>query len=396
MPRVPEVQPYQWPDVGRIEGNALANTMNAQKLADYPEEMAMKRQQQQSLIDQHTMTMENLASQIKHRAWVEQQTKPGQKTTIPFTNPFDGEEYEIEGTPEGIGGFTDAVYKYPRDAAVDLMGGKGQLVSWGAKTHGVSFKKAKAEGVEKTPNEIELIRRAREGDKDAAADLAKLQALRLERSTTNINLGMVDEEGNPLVMKSKGPPKATAAETPPGGAKPRQRYLSPERLDELAGMKTTYEGLEDVKKHLDTLGDKVGPIQGRFEKLKVRWLADGPTQELINELEQMITIVYALSGKQVSYNEIQLIRNAILPRMEQPKENLLATIAMAQKWLKRSHDNRLDVYKKSGFITEVTPIEQTGGAKGPTREQAIAELQKRGKVVNEQTIAAAIKKLGGQ
>jgi hypothetical protein len=125
--------------------------------------------------------------------------------------------------------------------------------------------------------------------------------------------------------------------------------LSEEAVKEISDIKTTYERLGDVAVNAEKLKDKFGFVEGRWNNLKVKFVNDGPTQEVINELKSMITIAYSLSGKQISYREMELLEEAILPRLEQPYENFKATLNYAQKWLSKTHNNRLDYWEKAGY-----------------------------------------------
>jgi hypothetical protein len=68
------------------------------------------------------------------------------------------------------------------------------------------------------------------------------------------------------------------------------RPLPETATNELSQMKTTYDRLVEVESKIKSLGNKSGPLEGRWNKLKVKFANDGPTQEVVNELESMITI----------------------------------------------------------------------------------------------------------
>jgi hypothetical protein len=54
-----------------------------------------------------------------------------------------------------------------------------------------------------------------------------------------------------------------------------------------------------------------------------------------------------------------MLKSAMLPRLEQPQENLLATINFAKNWLQRNHNNRLKYEKDSGYATNIPPLGNT-------------------------------------
>lgn len=120
-------------------------------------------------------------------------------------------------------------------------------------------------------------------------------------------------------------------------------------VTELANMKTTFDRLDAVGKKIDTMKDKVGPIEGRLSQLRVKWYNEGATQATINELNSLITIAYSLSGKQISKAELDMLRDAMLPTMTQPEMNLKATIDFAKNWMASTHNDRLDYLKKARY-----------------------------------------------
>jgi hypothetical protein len=183
--------------------------------------------------------------------------------------------------------------------------------------------------------------------------------------TSGISFEQTTPEGGTTSVQIGGLPKKGGAEKP----------LPPQQAIDLS----TYKSLSD---RISTLVDKIsdpnfkditGPIEGRFQQLKVKYMADGPTQETINELNSLITIAYALSGKQISEKELKMLREAMLPRLTQPKENLLATLNFVAKWVKVEHDNRLDYLKKSGYKTDVQPLGETESPKTIGRFQVEVE-----------------------
>jgi hypothetical protein len=132
--------------------------------------------------------------------------------------------------------------------------------------------------------------------------------------------------------------------------------LATGQIQELADLKRTHDQLKEVGLKISDKKFKSGPLEGRWQKLKIKFMAVGPTQEVVNELESLITIAYGLSGKQMSYQEMQILKTAMLPKLEQPKENLSATVKWVQKWLESTHNDRLQYYKDSGYRTDIKPL----------------------------------------
>jgi hypothetical protein len=139
-------------------------------------------------------------------------------------------------------------------------------------------------------------------------------------------------------------------------------------LKELADIKSTYSRLDDVLAKAEKMKDKFGPVSGRWNKLKVKFQNEGPTQSVINELKSTITIAYGLSGKQISYQEMQMLQEAFLPALEQPYENFQATANFAKTLLGSIHDNRISEYENSGY--DVNSKKLLGGSEPASKAAA--------------------------
>ncbi len=165
------------------------------------------------------------------------------------------------------------------------------------------------------------------------------------------------------LFQTRGP-GAGSIVTPPAkrGAK-----LPETALSRLSDTKNTIGRLDELEDLVSKPGmeRKFGPIEGRWTKLKQKFVEDGPTQEVMTETETLITVAYALSGKQISYNEMQLLKQAILPQMTQPHANFLTTLRTTRKWLKSSYNDLLETHTKSGYSSELTPLgeKKSGGRK---------------------------------
>jgi hypothetical protein len=134
------------------------------------------------------------------------------------------------------------------------------------------------------------------------------------------------------------------------------KQLSQESINQLAEMATTYDRLVEVGKKLSNKPDMAGPLQGRLNALKVKYQNEGETQTIINELKSLITIAYALSGKQISEKEMKILQEAMLPTLNQPHSNLMATIAFARDWLAQGHNKRLEYQTASGYTHGIKPL----------------------------------------
>lgn len=155
-------------------------------------------------------------------------------------------------------------------------------------------------------------------------------------------------QAEPSMPKSEGIVKPKTAKEP--------KQLSQESINQLAEMATTYDRLVDIGKKMANRPDLAGPIQGRLNMLKVKYKNEGETQAVINELKSLITIAYALSGKQISEKEMKILQEAMLPSLSQPHSNLMATISFARDWLAQSHNKRLEYQTASGYTHGIKPL----------------------------------------
>lgn len=152
----------------------------------------------------------------------------------------------------------------------------------------------------------------------------------------------------------------------PGKAKPGK--IPAEQINQLASLKSIYDSTKSLITRLSDpeFGDIAGPIQGRWEALKIKYINDGETQAVMNELESLITIAYALSGKQISEKEMRMLERAILPKLKQPKANLLSTLGFLSEWVLKRHNNQLDYLSKGGYKSDIKQLESDTPTKGKT------------------------------
>ncbi len=164
---------------------------------------------------------------------------------------------------------------------------------------------------------------------------------------------------------SKGPGVGTVGKTIEGAGKP----LPNDVTTQLANMKNTVDRISDLELRSKDLKGRFGPIEGRWTALRQKLVNDGPTQELMNEMSGLITMAYALSGKQISYQEMEMLKQAILPTLNQPYQNFLATVNMSRQWLISQHNDMLDYFHGTGHSSNLKKLEApkagSGGARPP-------------------------------
>lgn len=131
--------------------------------------------------------------------------------------------------------------------------------------------------------------------------------------------------------------------------------LPPETLDKLI-----YTAM--INKRMNIVFDKIqkdpsirakfGPLSGRWEKIKVQFAKDPQSTALQQNIRALILEAYGFSGKQISAKEMELFRDALLPRLEQPYENFEASLHIAMDMMTDVYNTTLDIYGKAGWKTK--------------------------------------------
>ena len=150
---------------------------------------------------------------------------------------------------------------------------------------------------------------------------------------------------------------------------------------EVAGQLGTFDSIigqiDDIRTLAKNNPDFIGPTQGRWNKLKSNFVDNKDFVELDRNVESLITIAYALSGKQISEKEMRMLKGAILPSVTQPGANFNTALDFAEKWLTTNRDNRIKRLKGSGFFVGDTDAETgTEDFQSMTPEQLAAEIEK--------------------
>ena len=183
---------------------------------------------------------------------------------------------------------------------------------------------------------------------------------------------MVAGAGAPSSGTSMGGTQPTTGQSenlvkPPAAKEPKQ--LSQDSINQLSDMATTYDRLVDIGKKLADKPDLAGPLQGRLAALRVKFQNEGETQAVLNELKSLITIAYSLSGKQIGKEELKMLQEAMLPTLNQPHSNLMATISFARDWLAQTHNKRLEYNVACGYTHNIKPL--LVGNQSPTEQQSL-------------------------
>lgn len=162
-----------------------------------------------------------------------------------------------------------------------------------------------------------------------------------------------------------------------------KKIVSGEVAGQIAVMDSLIAQIGDVRKISLDNPEFTGPVEGRWNKLKSVFVDNKDFTLLDRNVESLITLAYALSGKQISEQEMRMLKAAILPAVTQPDANFQVALDFAQNWLTANRDNRLERLKSFGFFTgaergktPITPAEK--GIQGEAPTTADSFLQKYG------------------
>jgi len=107
-----------------------------------------------------------------------------------------------------------------------------------------------------------------------------------------------------------------------------------------ASTKTTYTWIQDnldtmdkLKSMSDLYDANTGLFTGSIKNIIAKGVDSPEYQTLRSTLQQMRTIVYGFSGKQINEQEQQWLNNEILPEMSNPTDNFVAKMNVLDAWL---------------------------------------------------------------
>ncbi len=129
-----------------------------------------------------------------------------------------------------------------------------------------------------------------------------------------------------------------------------KKLLSGEVAGQLGVFDSLINQIKDIRVLSARSPELIGAVEGRWNKLKSRFVDNRDFTELDRNVESLITIAYALSGKQISEREMRMLKGAILPSVTQPDANFEVALDFAEKWLTTNRDNRIKRLKASGFF----------------------------------------------
>jgi len=194
-----------------------------------------------------------------------------------------------------------------------------------------------------------------------------------------------DPEGNVITFNSRT--AELSKKDSDGEILPKtQKIVGEETLKEIGSMNSLLTGIKNIRASAKTQMNKIGPIEGQWNKLKNKFVSDGDFETMNREVESLITAAYALSGKQISVQELKILKNAILPTVTKPDVNFVAALDHAENWIRRQKEERVNLLSDQGYFisnalkeSTTKPVEQKqeSGQK-PSPKDAIEELRRRG------------------
>jgi len=296
---------------------------------------------------------------------------------------------EPKPLPEGMeGGESDPDLKKFEELYPDMKAKKG------APEYATAFETWK-KGM--TPNrdsalQEESVKRARfelgpTASQEAVAKRANEIYFETSQSTPLTYLGpSPSDPSKGMFLSGKGDRQSIVLRDLPGGGAPGPKTLGrlpATEAKELAQFKTIGEDVRKVKEAWNTT--LTGPFRGNVN-LALSKVKDSPEFEALRRrVNRLITVAYALSGKQISYQEMEMLKTTIIPSVKQMDKNFLVAVDELDDWIRRARSNATESYKIMGYdipdsVVHKTKDKPTGtdSTGGISRSDALAELRRRG------------------
>jgi len=129
-----------------------------------------------------------------------------------------------------------------------------------------------------------------------------------------------------------------------------KKLITEEGATRLAGMDGLINQIQDIRNIATEHPEFIGPVEGKWNQLQSRFANNGDFTELDRSISSLITIAYELSGKQISPQEMEMLKGAILPQVTQPDDNFLVSLDFAEKWITGKRDNMESRFKQSNIF----------------------------------------------
>ena len=175
--------------------------------------------------------------------------------------------------------------------------------------------------------------------------------------TGNIFMG-TNEEGRPLFGSTRGPINVREARTPGGSAVlPKNKKVIPAAtIKELGRFKDLHSTINEIT--LDFDENLVGPIDAIIGKVGSKFISMPQFASFRHKVGRLRTLVYAESGKQINTTELEWLKQDILPQLENPGPNFMATLNSLDEWLIRREGMERQDLSDAGYYV---PKKKSGG-----------------------------------
>jgi len=172
-------------------------------------------------------------------------------------------------------------------------------------------------------------------------------------------VGTTPDGGNAIVFDARAGKFTT--EPLPGGELPGvkgKKALPASEASTLAQLKTTHQDIQLTREAWDE--GLTGAFQGRANEA-LQGVRNHPAfEKLRRRVAKLITVAYALSGKQISKEELELLQTTILPQVKQMDQNFLVALDELDNWITRNGRNKEEAFGKAYYQFE--PIFGGGAA----------------------------------
>jgi hypothetical protein len=159
-----------------------------------------------------------------------------------------------------------------------------------------------------------------------------------------------DQQGNPLLMETKGQTPGKITSVPSGNQKvlPKTGRLSAEQQKVLVDLEAVNTSIQEVANAFNS--EFVGPISGRAQNIKSKFMSTPEFTKFQKTLGQLRAVVYGLSGKQINESELEWLKEEILPQLTAPGPNFIATLRVLEDWVQSKHTASTKAFEEQGHI----------------------------------------------
>ena len=145
------------------------------------------------------------------------------------------------------------------------------------------------------------------------------------------------------------------------------RVLPAGEVDSLATLETLNTKANEIR-GLAKTADFIGPLAGRWEKLKSNFVDTPEYTEMSTKVGQLIETAYALSGKAITESERQSLIESFWGQITDPKGNFDVKMDSFLNFVQQKAGAKQKLFKEAGYRTPTTDM--GGGQSAPTQPQS--------------------------